>query len=71
MLVNLVTHLLRKMQVGDDRLKVGRTLGVQVQEIGGISGKKENVRKTQTSCHHWAKGVARHDENARNDPDQR
>ena len=44
-LVNLVTHLLPKMQVGNEHLEVGRTPGVQGQEVGDISRKEENVRR--------------------------
>ena len=41
MLVNLVTDLLQKVRVGDDHLKVGRTLGAQTQ-LGMYRGKKSD-----------------------------
>ena len=33
-----------KMQVGNEHLEMGRTLGVQVQEVGDISRKKKVTR---------------------------
>ena len=42
--MNLVTHLLPKMQVGNEHLEMGQTLGLRTQEVGDISRKKEEKK---------------------------
>ena len=49
MLVNLVTRLSPKMQVSNEHLEMGRTLGVQGQEVRIYREKKENVTRDVSS----------------------